>query len=226
MGLYNCTDLNEVKSALGISLEDTRDDKRVSLFINWASSWIEGYLNRPLFLKERTQICGGSGTQKLLLKARPVYATPTVRAFVDEGALFGTAPEAFPASSELEYGTDFTLWADRDDGGSDCGILVRSHDYWPKRSVRQRGLLTPFIAEAFGNVKVIYTAGYDPSTLPDEIAMACIELIGRMRGYFPNGAPISSESYEERSVSFSISDRNWLMGQVKHRLSRFRNWRF
>ena len=221
------TDLIEVKTALGIDRDNTSQDAKLSLFITWACSWIEGYLNRPLFQRERTEYYAGTGTQKLLLKARPVMATPTPRVFVSERGLYGNTEDPFPSTSELTYGDGgLSLFVDREDGGSNCGILVRPIAAWPKPYVRQPGYLSPYLGEAFGNIKVIYTGGYTPDTLPDEIALAAVELVARMRGYFPLAMPVSSESYEERSISFAVRDQNFLMGQVKYRLSRYRNWRW
>lgn len=219
------TDLHELKAVLEIGPQDPSEDKRLNFYANWATALIEQYLDRELMKKERTEYYGGSGTQKLVLRCRPAYVTPTPRVWVDEEGFFGSRSGGFASGDELTYGDDFTLWVDGD-GVSKRAILLRASAYWPRPSVRQRGMLTPFVGEPAGNVKVTYTAGYTPDDVPGDIVAAAVLLVARLRAMFPMGAPLTSESYEDRSISMSDKDKNWLLGQVKHMLFQYRNRRF
>lgn len=221
------TDIREVKGVLDIDPEDKSEDWKLLLFIEQASEWISEYLDRPgLEKKSRTEYYNGTGTQKLLLRSRPVYTSPTILVRLDESAYYGSATDSFDAETALTYGEDFALELDQEDGTSRSGILVRIGDVWPKASVRQRGFLSPFVGEGFGVVRVTYTAGYTVDTLPAIFRLACNLLVAKMRYLIPPGMEIGSESYEERSVSYVNQNRNILMSLVKPLLNGQRNWKF
>lgn len=220
------TDLNELKSILEIDPEDTTEDKRLNFFMSWSAALVEQYLNRPGYVKAaRTEYYDGSGTQKLILRCRPVYLSPTPRVFVDVGGLFGSTDAAFASTSELTYGTDFALEGVVD-GVSRRAILVRRNNLWPKVAVRHAGYLTPWVDHAPGAVKVVYTAGWTADTVPGDVIAAMQQLIARMRFMFPTGLPVSSDSYEDRSISISVQEKDWLLGHVKHLLNPHRNRRW
>ena len=113
---------------------------------------------------------------------------------------------------------------DQDDGSSRSGILVRMQGYWFKPSVRQKGLLTPFIGNAYGNIKVVYTAGYTIDNLPSQLRAATNFLIARMRAILPLGMEVASESYEERSISLIAERRDYLLAIIKPMIYSYRNW--
>jgi len=221
------SDIGEVKSLLNIDPSDTIEDKNILFYIEWASRIIEEYLNRPgLTYASRTEYYGGSGTQKLLLKSRPVFVNPTIQVFLDEGGFYGSVSGAFTQSdSQLTYGVDFCL--DTLDGiSSRSGILIRTHDFWPKPAIRQQGYLSPFIGQGFGAIKVIYTAGYTVDTLPPQFRAAADLLVSKLRYVFPLGVELGGESYEDRSISVVANQKGYLMSLVKPLLFTFRNWVF
>lgn len=222
------TDLREVKKVLEIDGCDASEDARLHFFIEWASNIIEELLSRPgLSYASRTEYYGGTGSQKLLLRSRPVFTTPTIRVFLDESAFYGSASGAFdPQNTELTFGTDFCLDIDQDDGSSRSGILVRINDFWPKPSVRQGGYLSPFIGQGFGTIKVIYTAGYTVDTLPPAFRAACNLLVAKMRYIFPLGMEIVGDGYEEKSLSFAPSQIDYLKGLVKPLILPYKNWKW
>lgn len=226
------TDLLEVKKILQIPLTDTSQDYALNYYITTVTNMIGEFLDRPnLYLQERTEYYNGTGTQKLPLRSRPVLADPEPQVWEDEAGSWGEAENAFSGTA-LEFGNDFGLWLDTTNPASGvmdksrCGILVKKRSYWFKPTVRQQGFLSPFIGPAFGNIKVVYTGGYALNDLPPMIRMAAIQAVGRWKYLMPISVPISSESYEERHITFSLGEKNYLFGQVKHLLFSMRNWTF
>jgi hypothetical protein len=226
------TDIIEVKKILQIPLEDHSLDYALNYYIITATSMIGEFLNRPnLYKQSRTEFYCGTGTQKLLLNCRPVFIDPEPVVYEDLTGVWGQEEDSFSGDA-LDFGGDYGVWLDTTDTTSGimdrsrCGILVRKSSYWQRPIVRQTGFLSPFVGAAYGNIKITYTGGYTLDDMPPMMRMAAIELVGRMKYLFPVAVPISSESYEERHITFSLGERNYLMGQCKHLLSSFRNWRF
>lgn len=226
MAIYS--DLRQLKSELGIDRCDTSEDLNLGFFLETASSWIEEWFNRPgIFYKERTEYYNGTGTQNLLLRSRPVYTTPTIQVLVDGAGYYGSASGAFTnQNSQLTYGTDFCIQIDQEDGTSRSGILVRINNYWPRPFVRTAGLLSSFLGQQYGGVKVIYTAGYTVNNLPAVFREACNLLVARLRYIWPLGVELNSESYEDRSIGIVTSEKSKLMALVVPMLMSFRNWKF
>lgn len=221
------TDLRELKKILEIPDTDTSEDVKLNFLIEMASVWIEEYLDRPLFYRTRTEYYRGSGRKKLLLRARPVFTTPPIEVYVDESGLYGSADDAFNAADTGKvYGEDFALQIDQPDGSSRSGILLYTNGYWPMPGVRSQGMLSPYLGDSVGNVKVIYTAGFTIDALPAKLRLACITLIARLRHFFPLGLELNSESYEERSISWAADRKDYLLALVKPLLHTYRNWRF
>lgn len=221
------SDLRELKEMLEIDPGDRSEDLRLNFWLKLASDICEGYLGYSLFRQERTEFYKGTNTQKLVLRSKPAYSDPTPQVWVDEGAHFGANPQgAFPDTTKLTYGTDYSLWMDDDQTKSKRAILLKYNGYWQKTSRRQAGLLSPFVDENYGSIKVTYTAGYYPEDLPGELILACVELVARLRFMMPLGLPMNSDSFAGRSVSIAQRERNWLLDQVKHRLFQFRTRRF
>lgn len=220
------TDINELKTILEIAPGDTSEDAKLMLFISYATSIIEEFLNRPgLFLKERTEYYNGTGTAKLLLRSRPVLTTPTIQCWVSTGGYWGQGDDAFPDNTELVYGSDFVLQIDTDDGKSRSGLLWTLRQVWPKPNLRQVGWLTPYVGQNRGSIKIVYTAGYTVQDLPGAIREACNLLVMRLYQAAPYGALLTSESYEERSVSYLLP-RDDLLSLVRPLLWTFRNFRW
>lgn len=221
------TDLRELKKILEIPDTDTSEDVKLNFLIEQASIWIEEYLNRPLFYRERTEFYRGTGRRKLLLRARPVYTTPPIRLFLDGGGAYGSTTDAFdPGTTEKIYGEDFALQIDQPDGTSRSGILLRLNGYWPTPGVRSQGMLSPYLGESLGTIKVIYTAGYTIDKLPAKLRLACNTLVARLRHFFPLGLELNSESYEERSISWAGERKDYLLALVKPLLHSYKNWKF
>lgn len=231
-------DIRELKVWLDIDPNNTADDKKLHFYIELATQWIEEVLDRPgLFFASRTEFYKGTNTQKLLLNSRPVYTTPTIQVFEDEAGYYGAPTGSFASTTALTYGEDFVLQIDQSNGTSRSGILIRRNDVWPRPTVRFRGLLSPFIGEDFGSIKVIYSAGYTVDDLPAQFRAATTLLVANLRQLLPLGQLIQAESYEERAISYggplfggggglSSTQKTYLLALAKPLIMSYKNWRF
>lgn len=218
------TDLKELKSIFEIDPDNKNEDKNLWFFAEWATRWVEEYLGRDVSFKERTWYYDGKGTSNLVLKHRPVYRTPTPRAWVDDGGFGGDAPGAFPDTTELVYGTDFVLAVDNyDTNTSRSGLLVHLGGGWPRFNYRRRGFLTPYAGPGTRNVKVVYSAGHTVDTLPATFRAGTVQMVAQMRSLFPLGLALSSENYEDRSISILNERKDYIMGLAKQWLMPYRN---
>ncbi len=220
------TDINEMKSILEIDVDNHVEDKNLNFFNEWASAWFEEWINRPIVRRERTEYYNGTGTQKILLKSRPVFSTPTPACVIDESGAYGTSSGSF-TGTPLVWGSDFTLFFDnQEDGSCRNGILLRLGTVWPNNYVRSAGLLSPYTQPGVGNVRITYTAGYTVDTLPAQLRASMNFLIAKMRYLFPLGLDLSSDSYEERSISWSNQNKTMLLSLVQPFWYPYRNWRW
>lgn len=222
------SDLTSVKLMLDIPPNNNTENAKLNFILESASNWIEEILDRQLFRKSRTEYYWGQNTNKLLLKARPVLTTPALQVYVDGGGNFGASSGSFASGTLLTYGTDYCLDLDSEDGTqSKSGILIRIGSVWHKKWVRSKGLLTPYMVDNEGSIKVIYTGGYTYDNLPPLLRTATEFLIAKMYATLPLGMEIGSESYEERSISFQPHDKHYLTSMVRPMLiSFYRNWSF
>lgn len=223
------TDIDEVKEILEILPENKVEDVKLNFFIETASDWIIEYLGRrdELDFKSRTEYYNGTGTQTIQLRARPVYLTPALQVFEDRGGYFGSTSGAFDATlSVLQFGIDYCLDVKEDGRPSRSGLLIRIGEFWPRPMIRRRGYLSPYVGQSFGNVKVIYTAGYTTESLPRQIREAANLLVTRMRYLYPLGMELSSDSFQQRNIGMVVQRKGYLMALVKPMLVQFRNWRF
>jgi hypothetical protein len=221
------SDLMELKSLMEIDPLNTSQDKRLGFFLHYSSKLIDEFLRRPpIEKKSRTEYYGGTGTQKLLLKSRPVFPD-TLQVWVDDSGHFGQSSGAFSNSEALlTFGSDYCINPDQEDGTSREAILYRVNAYWNRPMVRQRGMLASFVGFPLGNVKVTYTAGYTPDSLPDVFRAACDALVLKMAYFFPLGMELTSESYEERSISIAGERKSYLTSMVRELLFTYQNWSF
>ena len=223
------TDLNELKTILELDPQDRTEDKKLLFLIDYAAVLLQDFLGMPngFLYKSRTEYYGGSGTQRMTLRTRPVTASPTITVNIDEAGFYGSASGSFASTTALTYGTDFCLDIDQDDSNtSRSGILVRMNDVWPKPSYRQKGYLSPFVGQAFGTIKVVYSAGWTVDGLPANFRLAMNLLVARLRYILPIGMELSSDGYEEKSIGISAEKKDYLLGLVKPLIFARRNWAF
>jgi len=187
---------------------------------------VKDYTHRDLEQHSYTDYYDGTGLPDLPLRQRPVSTITSVK--VDPNGYYGDGPDAFPVGSLLTLGTDYVLVRDEPRyagaGKSKSGILRRargvalsSNAFWdwpgPWMGLR-KGTLTaaraPFWPFGYGNVQVVYTAGYAPGSIPADLRQAvnqlAVEMFRKGRyGYIP-----SSESLGEYSYSLAVQTLNSL----------------
>lgn len=221
-------DLRELKSLFEIDPENTAEDKALLIYNQWMTSVVEEVCGRKFTYGLYTEYYKGTGSLKLVLKKRPVYVSPSPPlVYIDQGGFFGSASGAFTGqNTQLFYGSDFCMDIDQDDNTSRSGILYRIGDFWQKIPYRQEGYLFPFVGPDLGSYKIVYYGGFTVSQLPGAFRLACAELVAGIRYLFPTGLPTTAENYEDRAISLSPSQYDYLLSLARPRLSTYRNWYF
>ena len=101
------TDLNELKGVLEIDADDHAEDKKLNFLNSYAGQLLGEFLNRPGFdKKSRTEYYQGTGTQRLLLRSRPVFTIPS-----------RAAARCIRTGIHAEAPGVGHLWPDEDPGG-------------------------------------------------------------------------------------------------------------
>lgn len=227
----NLNDLRECKAYLQILPDNTAEDQKLLLLISVASNWIQELLNRPgLFYQQRTEIYCGTNTQKLLLRSRPISSLDPMTVIVAEVANFGYTSGGYSNSQNiLTPGAQggYCLWIDQPDGiTSRSAILYRIGMVWEKQYYRQggrEGLLTPFVGPDLGSIQITYSGGYTVDSLPSQVRFACFTLVAHLRALLPNMYPLSSQSWEDISVSVAGERKHYLLSIVQDMLWGYRN---
>jgi hypothetical protein len=159
----------------------------------------------------------------------PATKTQTVQLYfglsvwLDEGALFGQAVGAFPASTMLTPGIDFALDVDQPDGyTSRSGLIYCNNGPWPMPFTYSPGRISPDLGPRKGNVLVHYTAGY--ASVPTDIQLACNLMIARVRKLSIYGEALTAERDEVFSYNLKSAAKLGLISpEVSSRLARYRN---
>lgn len=229
------TDLLELKALLEIPYSKTDEDKKLLILCNIASEWLEEVLNRNFMLKVRTEYYRGPGTPKLILRHRPVYPNPgapyqAISIAYDTFGYWGQGLNAFADTTTIDYvyGVDYAMVMDGEDGiSSRSGIAMRINELWSRPTYRQVGLLSPFMWDDTGSLKVTYTAGFTLDNLPASLRFAVNLMVARMRYLLPLGMEVASESYEERQLSLIAENRSYIITPtIKTLIAPYRNWKF
>ncbi|QDU53536.1 phage head-tail connector protein [Gimesia panareensis] len=208
-----------IKTLLGIS--DTSLDTVIELLIPQAEAMVKGYLQREVEQATYTEYYSGTGDQTLVLNQTPVQSVTSVHQ--DLNGFYGDGTDAFPVSSELVQGTDFVLRKDHATAAeiSNSGILYRLGTVWTRPDRTQRGQLARAPGTGKGNIKVVYTAGWE--TVPADIQFATSRLITSMLESRSRAGRIQSESIEDYSYSLSGAEaETMLLDSVKGSLARYR----
>lgn len=156
------------------------------------------------YAKVVTEFYSGDGTNKLILRQRPVQAIGSV--YVDADGYFGEGADAFPASSLLTAGSDYCLQRDTTTAlaeKSKVGILLRIGGVWPDITRQARGLLSGERSGGMGNIKVTSTVGW--GTVPEPTQMAVHMLVGMMRTTQGLGGQIRSLSLDYFSYTLATA---------------------
>lgn len=191
------TTVSEFKNHAGIPLTDTALDGLLEQLVPQATSVIDGFIKRHLFATDYTEYYCGKGTNKLILKQRPINTITSIH--VRSDIFFGQG-DAVASGDLLTVGEDYAWEAN-------TGIIYRIGDVW-KDSSRPGDTLVLATEPGLGNIKVVYNAGYSESTLPKRVRYYANNLIVLMREAAKSGGVITSESLEYYSYSKNVGGQN------------------
>lgn len=156
------------------------------------------------YAKVVTEYYSGDGTDKLILRQRPVQAVGSV--YVDADGYFGEGEDAFPASTLLTAGSDYCLVRDQHTAAAEkskVGMLLRIGGVWPDITRHARGLLSGERVSGRGNIKVTSTVGW--ANVPEPTQMAVHMLVGMMRATQGLGGAVRSLSLDYFSYTLATA---------------------
>ena len=119
----------------------------------------------------------------------------------DDAGYWGQSPQSFPSTSQLTWGSDYTIRADELDGSSRSGMLLRQNNVWETQFMRGGDMLSEMLASGFGNIKVQSMVGWP--TVPANVELAVIRLIAKCRATRIYGEMIASQNFQGYSYSTS-----------------------
>lgn len=160
---------------------DFTDGANWQAALQGADAAVKQYCKRQFEQAAYVEYYDGQGTPYLPLRQRPVGAVSAV--YLDAMGFYGDGANAFPTNSLLVSGKDYILRRDGTNGASESGLLQRLGGGWTGAILDwpaewRRGTLTarvpPVWSIGSGNVKVLYTAGYQ--TIPDDLKLATLQL--------------------------------------------------
>ena len=177
VGPFALTTLVDVKQHLGIT--DASEDSFLEKLIDRSTSRIESHVNRKLKKRAFTELYDGPGTQHLLLNQFPITTVTSVNIDQGQDFLAGTNIDLDALIIRAEEGL-LSFGGETGGGpGFDTGIWIAGTR----------------------NIKVVYTAGYDP--IPDDLTHACVKLVAVEFNRSREGADgIETESVSGHSVTW------------------------
>lgn len=189
-----------------------------------ASDAVERYIGRPIEKAERTEYYAANGQKAIVLRVRPVWEIEEVR--WDALGQYGEGADKFNSDTLLVAGTDYT-WTKTTTTGSDrnnAGLLIRIPGEWFERPrYRDRHKLSIDNIPSYGDIRVIYTAGYDP--IPASIKLACAQVVTRVKQNLERGGNLIMERLGDHK--YELADKDFVghpeLGAVRQLLSRFRD---
>ena len=201
--------LDDVKTILGISLDDTSKDAKLTLYIKSASAEIESFLGYFLGYGDYTEELHNVNNRQLLqLNHFPLRSVTEVTANGNVIDDYKIIPE-------------YARW----------GRLYRGNGWIG--NVYTRGFTHDVVAGAW-DIKVSYSAGYylpgdenyvegAEGSLPYDIVSACMQMVQLRYSYDINGA-IGVKSHHEGNISDTFGDGSCdtcLTDGIKNLLSKY-----
>lgn len=168
------------------------DDGIIGDLVNECSSWVAGFIGRPLIQATYTEYYDGLGTSELMLRRFPVVSITSINR--DDGRQFlsGTA---------IDVGAN--IMVDLASG------IVR---LWNNETAFYRG---------HGNIKVVYVAGWTLAQVPYAIQLAVRKLVLLMyhEAYVNQRVGVASESQDGRVITYLDEG---MLKDVEHMLKPYR----
>jgi len=190
------TTLAQIKSFLNVPTTVTSQDAWLSALLLAADASIKQYCGRNFEQATYTEFYSGNGTKFLTLRQRPVTSITNI--WLDHYGHYGFGDNPFTSATLLTQGKDYALDLDESGTQSRSGLVGRINTVWsdvPRQYYT--GRVTAESGPSFGNIKVIYTAGY--ATIPQDVQYACCFVVAYMRRTIEKGAHIHGEKLDRYS---------------------------
>ncbi len=225
--LMALTTLATLKAFLGITT--TTQDPQIDALRGAAEQAIKSYCNQPFEPATYTEYYTGSGNRQIILRKIPVSSITTVH--LDHEGNFGFSSGAFDSTTLLTSGEDYALDLDGSWNSlpvSFSGILYRVSSFWPlnTRAYVPNNITLETVSSP-GNIKVVYTAGYNP--IPQDLQYAVCTLVSFMKVTGPlGGFPLEGERLGDYSYRIFHPLRVTLetkpeLGSTRQLLSKYRD---
>src|SRR5882762_708261 len=157
-----------------------------------ADQAIKTELDRDLEQNNYTNYYSGTGTRYLVLRQTPVTALSTVH--INYAGYYGHNLEnPYDTEHLLTDGKDYVLeWDSTNATVSNSGRLIRIGTVWSELiKAYTQGKVTQEVAPSIGNIKVVYTAGYNP--IPYDLQFAVALVVAGMIKLAQYGYPLQYE---------------------------------
>jgi hypothetical protein len=200
------TSVENMKTLLGLTVQDTTFDAQLGLWIARATSLILDYIGVADYSVQTVsnEILSGCNTPFIWLSVTPVLSITSC--YEDDTAASGDTSGSFASTTLLTQGVDFCLdWDNGPGSQSTTGKLTRLGTYWARPAEWVQGLVLSYPGPPAGNIKVSYTAGQSP---PLSVVQACELMVSKMRQIALFGQHPTSVS--KSGVSVSVPDSEWL----------------
>ena len=171
----------------------------------------------------------GNGHHEFALRNPYVTAVTDLR--VDQTGAWGQKASSFGSTTVKVAGTDYALKLDESTTRARGAVLVKltvNNPLWfPSDLVFSRGRsgLSYSLPAAWpagdGNIKVTYTYGFAPGSIPADIQLAVATLVGTVRDTVLHGGFLNSEGLGDYNYSQSMA-KELELGSAKQLLSRYR----
>lgn len=187
--------LAEFKLRIGVT--GTSQDAELTALLEGVESLINAYLGFNPTTSSFTEYHDTRGTQTIALKRWPISTITSVHE--DTNGQYGQRPGAFPASSELIAGQDYSLVTDNQ---SRMGVLYRIGRYWPRNLNRWPMQLVVLPSVCPGCVKVVYSVD-NSEVLNIAKQAALLEGTAQYRSQLTGTGILTSDSMDGASVGIS-----------------------
>ena len=201
MAIPSYTNLTNFKLRIGVTVSTY--DTILTEILEGVGAAITAYLGFDPTETSITEYLDSNGQEVLWLKRWPVSAVTAVYED-DQAGNYGQAVDSFPASSELEEGTQY-VWAIANK--SRVGKLIRLNQFWPMAVDVQPQSLSGLRWYDRGSVKVQYTVDNA------DLLLACkqcayLEAAAQFRSMATGMGAVLSESVDGYSVTVSATQKS------------------
>ncbi len=178
-----------------------------------------------------TGCSGGTGT---MVTGNQVYS-PIV--YFDPNGYYGTNVNSFNQQTQLTQGNNYSPFIDTE-RMSNRGLIRRvggnvgawwGGGYGSYSGTQQNSSISKLAASrlagwpiGFGNLKVVYTAGWTQDNIPADLSYACQALVAVMIRSQPMGALLQSEGLGAYNYSLLSYGDDPQMGDIRRILARYR----